>query len=70
MPDRPAYHCHRCGASCYRRVIERALDGAMRANGRYRCTGCDLVFADRREWHAGGSPDRAAAPAMAAARPG
>lgn len=53
MAQRTAYHCHRCGAGCYRRVIERASDGAMRASDRFRCTGCDLVFADRREWHDG-----------------
>ena len=53
-PRSPAYHCRRCGASCYRRVIERALDGAMRPAGRYRCTGCDLVFADLRDWHGAG----------------
>jgi hypothetical protein len=47
------HRCHRCGATSYRPVIERDAQGAMRPNGRYRCTGCELVFATLREWREG-----------------
>lgn len=45
--------CRMCGATSYRRVIDRSDDGAMRATGRYRCSGCSVVFADPKAWREG-----------------
>ena len=51
MRNRPTVNsCRQCGATCYRRVIARDSDGAMRPTGRYRCTGCSLSFVDPKEW--------------------
>jgi len=51
MPNRPTVNCCRiCGATCYRRVIGRDSQGAMRSTGRYCCTGCSLSFSDPKEW--------------------
>lgn len=46
----PRYACHRCGATSYRALMARGLDGAMRASGRYACTGCRLEFGQVAQW--------------------
>ncbi|MFM2068484.1 MAG: hypothetical protein RLZZ584_3393 [Pseudomonadota bacterium] len=47
------HRCHHCRATSYRQVIARDDQGAMRATGRYRCTGCSVVFSNVREWREG-----------------
>jgi hypothetical protein len=47
------YRCRLCGATTYRRLIERALDGAMRYSGLYRWSGCSVTFADPASWRRG-----------------
>jgi hypothetical protein len=47
--------CRLCGATNYRRVIERSESGDMRPSGLYQCSGCSVVFADPASWRAGGS---------------
>jgi hypothetical protein len=44
------YKCRDCGATSYQPVIDRAQDGALRATGQYKCTGCRNVFASIRAW--------------------
>jgi DNA-directed RNA polymerase subunit RPC12/RpoP len=44
------YKCRECGATSYQKVIDRAQDGALRATGAYKCTGCRNVFASIRAW--------------------
>ncbi|MFY8044240.1 MAG: hypothetical protein ACOVOD_15075 [Rhodoferax sp.] len=44
------YKCHECGATSYQPVMARAHDGAMRATGQYKCTGCRNVFDSIRAW--------------------
>lgn len=46
----PRYACHRCGATSYRTLMARGLDGAMRPSGRHACTGCRLEFGHVSEW--------------------
>jgi hypothetical protein len=55
------HRCHRCNATSYRQVIERDTQGAMRPSGRYRCTGCEIVFSTTREWRDGPSGSAALA---------
>jgi hypothetical protein len=45
--------CRLCGATSYRRVIERDESGAMQAGRLYRCSGCSVVFADPLAWRDG-----------------
>jgi hypothetical protein len=45
--------CRQCGATSYRRVIERDQSGAMQAGRLYRCSGCSVVFADPLSWREG-----------------
>jgi hypothetical protein len=42
--------CHRCGATSYKPVIKRDVDGAMSPSGEYQCVGCKLVFTDINTW--------------------
>jgi len=46
----PRYACHRCGATSYRALVARGLDGAMRPSGRHACSGCRLEFGHVAEW--------------------
>ena len=46
--------CRLCGATSYRRVIERDEMGQMRATSLYQCSGCSVVFADPKAWREGG----------------
>lgn len=46
----PRYACHRCGATSYRALMARGLDGAMRPSGRHACTGCRFEFGQVAEW--------------------
>lgn len=46
----PRYACQRCGATSYRALMARGMDGAMRASGRYACTGCRLEFEQVAQW--------------------
>ena len=48
--------CRLCGATCYRRVIERDGSGALVATALYRCVGCSVVFADPKAWRDGEDP--------------
>jgi coenzyme F420-reducing hydrogenase beta subunit len=49
----PTHRCHACGATSYRPILARDEHGAMRPSGRYRCTGCAVVFEQVREWRTG-----------------
>lgn len=51
----PRYACHRCGATSYRALMARGLDGAMRPSGRYACTGCRLEFGQVADWMRSGA---------------
>ncbi len=51
----PMNACRLCGATSYRRVIERNESGDMRPSGLYQCSGCSVVFADPASWRAGGN---------------
>ena len=42
--------CYVCGATSFRKVIERDSGGAMSHLGRFACDGCGMVFADRQVW--------------------
>jgi len=42
--------CHVCGATSFRKVIERDPSGAMSHLGRFACDGCGMVFTDRQVW--------------------
>lgn len=42
--------CHVCGATSFRKVIERDPGGAMSHLGRFACDGCGMVFTDRQVW--------------------
>ncbi|CAM8630518.1 hypothetical protein MCEMSEM22_03526 [Comamonadaceae bacterium] len=51
MPTyKTVYKCRECGATSYQQVIERAANGALKATGQYKCTGCRNVFASLRAW--------------------
>jgi len=42
-----------CGATSYRRVIDRDTDGVLRPTGLFHCSGCSVVFADPKAWRDG-----------------
>lgn len=42
-----------CGATSYRRVIDRDEAGALRPTDLFQCSGCTLVFVDPRAWRDG-----------------
>jgi ribosomal protein S27E len=52
------HRCHNCGATSYKSVIGRDEQGAMRPTGRYRCTGCDVVFSSAQTWREGAGQER------------
>ena len=56
-----AYRCRLCGATSYRRLVQRGQSGAMTYSGLYGCSGCDLTFADPATWRAESSPANATA---------
>jgi hypothetical protein len=45
--------CRECGATSYRRLTHRDLNGAMTYSGTYRCSGCSLTFTDPATWRGG-----------------
>jgi hypothetical protein len=45
--------CHRCGATSYKPVIKRDVDGAMNPSGESQCVGCKLIFTEIDEWRLG-----------------
>ena len=47
------YACRMCGATSYRRVIDRDETGSLRPTGLYRCSGCSVAFADPKAWREG-----------------
>lgn len=49
MPQ-PVNRCRLCGATSYRRVIERDERGMLVAGSRYSCSGCSVSFGDPRAW--------------------
>ena len=50
----PPNACRTCGATNYRRVVERDAHGHLRATGLYQCSGCSVVFANPKAWRDGG----------------
>ncbi|MFM2118774.1 MAG: hypothetical protein RL722_242 [Pseudomonadota bacterium] len=64
-----SHRCHRCGASCYRPVIARDNQGAMRASGLYRCVGCQVEFSQVAQWREGRAWLPARDPRLGAFRP-
>ena len=51
------YRCRMCGASSYRRLVQRGPDGAMGYGDLYRCSGCSVTFTDPSAWRQGPEPD-------------
>jgi hypothetical protein len=51
----PQNACRTCGATNYRRVVERDAQGKLRSTGLYQCSGCSVVFADPKAWRDGGA---------------
>lgn len=58
-PGNSRYHCRMCGASSYRRMVQRGPDGAMEYGPLYRCSGCSVTFTDPSAWRQGPDPDNA-----------
>lgn len=58
-----------CGATSYRRVIDRDAHGALRPTALYQCSGCSVVFADPKAWREGEPDLPAHSPPVASARP-
>lgn len=46
----PIYRCRTCGATSYRKLTHRGADGVMHYSGLYRCSGCELTFAEPSVW--------------------
>ena len=67
-PDLPLNACRTCGATNYRRVIERDDKGDLRPTGLYQCSGCSVVFANPVAWRDGGADVVAAQATQIAAR--
>lgn len=42
-----------CGATSYRRVIDRDGIGTLRPTGLFICSGCSVVFLDPKAWRNG-----------------
>lgn len=49
----PKNVCGICGATSYRKVIERDASGVLRPTERLRCTGCEREFVDVLAWRKG-----------------
>lgn len=64
-----AHCCRTCGATSYRRVIDRDEHGALRPTALYQCSGCSVVFADPKSWREGGVDLPAPAAPLTQARP-
>ena len=47
------YACRMCGATSYRRVIDRDGTGALRPTSLFHCSGCSVVFMDPKAWRDG-----------------
>ena len=47
------YDCRMCGATSYRRVIDRDDTGALRPTTPFHCSGCSVVFMDPKAWRDG-----------------
>lgn len=58
-----------CGATSYRRVIDRDAHGALRPTALYQCSGCSVVFADPKAWREGEPDLPSPAPHVESARP-
>ena len=56
-----AYRCRLCGATSYRRLVQRGQSGAMTYSGLYGCSGCDMTFTNPSTWRAESSPANATA---------
>lgn len=49
----PVNRCRLCGATSYRRVVQRDERGVLVAGPRYVCSGCGMNFSDPRAWRQG-----------------
>lgn len=49
----PPNRCGYCGATSYRRVLGRDLNGVMRYAAQLLCSGCSREFADMTAWRRG-----------------
>jgi hypothetical protein len=49
----PVNRCRLCGATSYRRVVQRDERGVLVAGPRYVCSGCGMNFSDPRAWREG-----------------
>ena len=49
----PPNRCGYCGATSYRRVLGRDLNGVMRYTAQLLCSGCSREFADMTAWRRG-----------------
>lgn len=58
--------CRLCGATSYRRVIQRDEGGALVSTSLFQCSGCSVVFADPKAWRDGGLPDAEGRPSPGA----
>ena len=50
---RPPNSCRQCGSTNYHRLFARDAAGALRPNGNYQCSGCQLTFTQASEWRSG-----------------
>jgi hypothetical protein len=64
-----AHCCRMCGATSYRRVIDRDEHGALRPTALYQCSGCSVVFADPKAWREGEPDVSSPTPPVERARP-
>lgn len=48
--------CRLCGATNYRRMIERDELGQLRLSDLYQCSGCAVVFATTKAWRGDDQP--------------
>ena len=46
----PVNRCRLCGATGYRRVIERDARGVLVVGSRYACSGCRVTFTEPKAW--------------------
>jgi hypothetical protein len=60
---RPPNSCRRCGSTSYRPVIARDEHGALKPNGVFTCTGCELQFLNINDWRLDASEQQPASTA-------
>jgi hypothetical protein len=49
----PINCCRLCGSTNYHRLFARDDSGQLRPTGQYRCSGCQIQFAQTSQWRQG-----------------